>query len=194
MVTRLAILASGNGTNALRIMEHFASHPEIRVEMVFCNNPKAMVIERAGKMKVPVFLFDRHDLYETNHVLDTLTVQGIDWIILAGFLWLIPRSILLQYPNRIINIHPALLPKYGGKGMYGMKVHETAIRNGDSESGITIHFVNEQYDEGQVIFQATCPVLPQDTPEMLADRIHGLEHAHFPVVIEQIVGSRQSAD
>jgi phosphoribosylglycinamide formyltransferase-1 len=186
-------MASGSGTNAQRIMEHFASHPAIRVEMVFCNNPEAGVIGRARNLGVPVFLFNRHDIYETNHVLDTLTVQGIDWIVLAGFLWLIPGTILKKYPGRIINIHPALLPKYGGKGMYGMKVHETVLCNKDSESGITIHYVNEQYDEGQIIFQARCPVLPSDTPEKLAARIHELEYAHFPEVIEKTVGSRQSA-
>ncbi|MEI6455462.1 MAG: phosphoribosylglycinamide formyltransferase [bacterium] len=189
MVTRLAIMASGSGTNAQRIMEYFASHTKIRVELVLCNNPKAMVIERAAKMKVPVFLFSHHDLYETSHVLDTLSVQGIDWIILAGFLWLIPRPILSAYPGAIINIHPALLPKYGGKGMYGMRVHQTVISNGDRESGITIHYLNEHYDEGQVIFQARCPVMPNDSPEMLASRIHELEYEHFPVVIEKIVGS-----
>jgi len=187
MMIRLAILASGNGTNAQRIMEYFCFHSAAKVTLLLSNNPDAPVLERAGKMHVPTVTFNRNDLYHTRHILDLLSVQGIDWIILAGFLWLIPENILHFYPGRIINIHPALLPKYGGKGMYGMKVHETVLKNEEKESGITIHFVNEKYDEGQVIFQAKCPVMKEDTAASLAARIHELEYLHFPEVIEQIV-------
>jgi len=192
MITRLAIMASGNGTNAQRIMKYFSSDPLIRVELVLCNNPSAFVLERSKKMKVPSMLFNRNDFYNTRHVLDILSVQGVDWIILAGFIWLIPNHILSCYQNRIINIHPALLPNYGGKGMYGMKVHETVIQNGEKESGITIHYVNEQYDKGQIIFQDKCPVFESDTPETLAARVHELEYKWYPEIIERLVGSRES--
>jgi len=185
-------MASGNGTNAQRIMKYFSSDPLIRVELVLCNNPSAFVLERSKKMKVPSMLFNRNDFYNTRHVLDILSVQGVDWIILAGFIWLIPNHILSCYQNRIINIHPALLPNYGGKGMYGMKVHETVIQNGEKESGITIHYVNEQYDKGQIIFQDKCPVFESDTPETLAARVHELEYKWYPEIIERLVGSRES--
>lgn len=192
MITRLAIMASGNGTNAQRIMKYFSSNPLIRVELVLCNNPSAFVLERSKKMKVPSILFNRNDFYKTRHVLDVLSVQGVDWIILAGFIWLIPNHILSCYQNRIINIHPALLPNYGGKGMYGMKVHETVIQNGEKESGITIHYVNEHYDKGQIIFQEKCPVFESDTPETLAARVHELEYKWYPKIIERLVGGRES--
>jgi len=193
MITRLAIMASGNGTNAQQIMEYFSSNSRIRIELVLCNNPKALVLERAKKMKIPAIQFNRRDFYDTRHVLDILSVQGIDWIILAGFLWLIPDHILSAYPNRIINIHPALLPKYGGKGMYGVKVHETVIQNGEKESGITIHYVNKHYDEGPVIFQEKCQVLTDDTPETLAARVHELEYKWYPEIIERTIGSHRSS-
>ena len=187
MIIRLAIMASGNGSNAQRIMEHFSAHSSVRVALVLSNNPEALVLGRAGKMHVPAVIFNRNDFYHTQHVLDLLSIQGIDWIILAGFLWLIPSNILTYYPGRIINIHPALLPKYGGKGMYGMKVHETVIQNGDTESGITIHYVNEKYDEGQVLFQARCPLTREDTPDSLASKIHELEYRWFPEIIESVI-------
>jgi len=190
--SRIAIFASGNGTNAQRIIGYFRDHPLISVTLVLCNQPGAFVLTRARELKVPAVLFDRKDFYHSNHVLDTLTVQGIDYLVLAGFLWLVPENILRAYPSRILNIHPALLPKYGGKGMFGMRVHEAVLASGDKESGISIHFVNEHYDEGQIIFQATCPVHPGDTPETLAGRVHELEYSHYPVVIEKVIGGERA--
>jgi len=184
-------MASGNGTNAQRLMEFFSSDTRIRVELLLCNNPSAFVLERTKRMNVPSIIFNRNDFYETRHILDILSVQGIDWIILAGFLWLIPDHILSCYHNRIINIHPALLPEYGGKGIYGMKVHETVIQNREKESGITIHYVNEHYDEGQIIFQERCPVFENDTPATLAARVHELEYRWYPEVVERTVRSRR---
>jgi phosphoribosylglycinamide formyltransferase-1 len=189
MKIRLAILASGNGTNAQRIIEYFLDHTHISVELVLSNNSNAFVLERAKNLNVPSIVFTRHELNETGHVLDLLSVQGIDYLILAGFLWLIPPSLLRHYPNRILNIHPALLPKYGGKGMFGHHVHEAVLASGDTESGISIHLVNERYDEGRILFQARCPVLPGDTPETLANRVHELEHQHYPVEIERYIMS-----
>ena len=167
-MTNIAILASGSGTNAQRISEYFANHPSIRVKLILSNKPDAYVLIRA---QLP-------ELLKKNH---------ISFIVLAGFLWLIPKNLLEIYPGRILNIHPALLPKYGGKGMYGERVHEAVIRAGDQESGISIHFVNEMYDAGDIIFQARCPVLPDDTPASLAGRIHELEYEYYPKVIEDIV-------
>jgi phosphoribosylglycinamide formyltransferase-1 len=191
---RLAIFASGNGSNAQRIAEYFSKHEKIRIDLILSNNPKAYVLERAKKLHMPYIIFTRHDLEDTNHVLDILTVQGINFIILAGFLWLIPVSILRAYSGRILNIHPALLPKYGGKGMYGLKVHEAVLNAGDKESGISIHSVNEKYDEGQIIFQARCPVEPGDTPETLAARVHELEYRYYPEIIEKVIRSEGLKD
>jgi phosphoribosylglycinamide formyltransferase-1 len=183
----IAIFASGSGTNAQRITEYFSSHPSIRVRLFLCNNPSAYVIARAEKLGIPCELFDRKTFYETGKILSLLQKNDISLIVLAGFLWLIPSELLRIYPGKIINIHPALLPKYGGKGMYGERVHEAVIRSGDRESGISIHYVNENYDEGDIIFQARCPVMEGDTPEILARRIHELEYRYYPEVIEQIM-------
>jgi phosphoribosylglycinamide formyltransferase-1 len=192
---RLAIFASGSGTNAQRIAEYFRDHPRIRVDLILSNNPGAFVLERAQKLHIPHVVFSRQEFYGTDYVLDLLTVQNVSYLILAGFLWLVPVNILQHFAGRIVNIHPALLPRYGGKGMYGMKVHQAVLDSGDRESGITIHHVNERYDEGSVIFQARCPVMPRDTAETLAGRIHQLEYRHFPVVIEQLVlGKRTEGD
>ena len=184
---RIVIFASGNGTNAQNIMEYFQDHPKISVHLIMSNNADAYVLTRARKFHIPTLAFSRQELYQSSHILDILSVQEIDYIVLAGFLWLIPTYILKTYPNRIVNIHPALLPGYGGKGMYGMRVHEAVIAAGERESGISIHYVNENYDEGEIIFQAKCPVVPGDTPETLANRIHQLEHKHYPEVIEQVI-------
>jgi len=148
---RIAIFASGSGTNARKIMEYFQDHPKISVHLVLSNNPDAYVLTRAHQFNIPTLTFSRQELYQSSHILDILSVQGIDFIVLAGFLWLIPSYILKAYPNQIVNIHPALLPTYGGKGMYGMRVHEAVIAAGEKESGISIHYVNENYDEGQII-------------------------------------------
>jgi phosphoribosylglycinamide formyltransferase 1 len=184
---RLALFASGNGSNAQRIIEYFTGHPTITVNLVLCNKPGAYVLERAENLGVPAMVFTRDTFYETTVIRDTLKSAQIDFLILAGFLWLIPRSLLADYPGKIINIHPALLPRYGGKGMYGMKVHEAVIASGDSVSGITIHHVDENYDEGSIIFQAECVVSDRDTPEDLAAKVHALEYRYFPEMIEKIV-------
>jgi phosphoribosylglycinamide formyltransferase 1 len=184
---KIAIFASGSGTNAQRIIEYFSGNPEITVSLVLSNKPDAYVLERAKKLKVPYVVFDRHTFTETDDIPDLLKKEQIDFIVLAGFLWLIPLNLIRAYPGKIINIHPALLPKYGGKGMYGERVHEAVIQSGDKESGISIHYVNEKYDEGNIIFQAKCEVLPDDTPETLAQRIHKLEYKHFPEVIEKLI-------
>ena len=184
---RIAIFASGNGTNAQRISEYFRGNHHIRVDLILSNNPQAFVLERAKNLNIPGVAFTRHELCESCYVLDLLSVQNITHLVLAGFLWLIPDRILRPFGGRIVNIHPALLPKYGGKGMYGMRVHEAVIASGDRESGITIHQVNEQYDKGSIIFQARCPVDPTDTPETLAHKIHELEYRHYPTVIEQMI-------
>lgn len=187
-VQRIAIFASGSGTNAQAIMEHFENLGQADVALVVCNKPGAGVIERAVNRGVKTVLISKDDV-SSGELLEILKANEIDFVVLAGYLWLIPDYLVKAYPNKIVNIHPALLPKYGGKGMYGMNVHRAVIANDEKESGITIHFVNEQYDEGQIIFQASCEVKPNDTPEALAERIHMLEHKHFPVELEKLVTS-----
>jgi len=183
---RLAIFASGSGTNAAAIIDHFKEHEHIGVVLVLCNKPGAGVIERAFQRGIKTVVFSRDDV--TNKVvLDILKEHEVDFIALAGYLWLIPTYLVEAYPNRIVNIHPALLPNYGGKGMYGMHVHNAVINQGETESGITIHYVNSAYDEGAIIKQATCEVLPTDKPEDLAARIHQLEYAHFAPTLEQVI-------
>jgi phosphoribosylglycinamide formyltransferase-1 len=188
---RIAIFASGNGSNVQRITEYFTGNGLLEISAIYCNNPSAYVLERAKLLGIPLVLFNRNDFYNSTLVLEDLNYRKTDWIILAGFLWLIPDSILKAFPQRIVNIHPALLPAYGGKGMFGMKVHESVIAAGEKQSGITIHHVNEQYDEGDIIFQATCQVQPGDTPEMLAAKIHELEYEYFPVVIGKLVAGEK---
>jgi phosphoribosylglycinamide formyltransferase 1 len=184
---RIAILASGSGTNAQRLMEHFNGGGIAEVVLIGCDQPAAGVLQRAWDMGVPGFLFNGAQLKDGT-LLRELQGQRIDLLVLAGFMRLIPAELVQAFPQRILNIHPALLPKYGGKGMYGMHVHRAVIAAGETESGITIHYVNERYDEGEPLFQASCPVLPDDTPESLAERIHGLEHAHYPRVVEGELG------
>lgn len=183
----LAIFASGSGTNAENIMRYFQHAPQIRVACICTNRSDAYVIERAKRFVIPVLAFGKKDFYETGAVLNYLRDNQISWIILAGFLWLVPSVLIEAYPNRIINIHPALLPKYGGKGMYGHHVHQAVIDNKETVSGISVHYVNKEYDRGDIIFQATCPVLPGDTPDTLAERVHELEYKHFPEVIEKVL-------
>jgi phosphoribosylglycinamide formyltransferase-1 len=184
---RIAIFASGSGTNAERIMSHFQNHPVGKVTIVLSNKPDATVLERAARFNVPTRVFNRESFYEKEEISDLLSELDIDLIVLAGFLWLIPGGLIRNFPGRIINIHPALLPKYGGKGMYGKHVHEVVLANEETESGISIHFVNEVYDDGRIIFQAKCEVQPGDTPQSLAARIHKLEHEHYPRVIERLL-------
>jgi phosphoribosylglycinamide formyltransferase-1 len=184
-VKQIALMASGSGTNAQRIIEYFAGNDRIKVSCLLSNNPEAYALVRAASLGVDTLVFTREDLRNTSVVLDYLVERKTDLIVLAGFLWLIPGTLIERFT--ILNIHPALLPKYGGKNMYGNFVHEAVIRNGEKESGITIHYVNEKYDEGAVVFQATCEVIPGDTPETLASRIHQLEYQHYPRIIEQVI-------
>ncbi len=184
---QIAIFASGAGSNAKKIIDYFKNSECIKIRLIVCNNPKAGVVDIAFQEDIPILLIERGHFFRGDAYISTLKEKEINFIVLAGFLWKIPQSLVAAYPNKIINIHPALLPKYGGKGMYGHFVHESVIANGEKESGITIHYVNEYFDEGSPIFQATCPVLPTDTPDTLAARIHELEHIHFAKVIESIV-------
>jgi formyltetrahydrofolate-dependent phosphoribosylglycinamide formyltransferase len=184
--TRIAIFASGAGTNAQEIIRHF-KETEIAVALIGCNKPEAGVWNVAAADGIDNFLIERERFINGDGYVPALQAARIDLIVLAGFLWKIPDTLIAAYPRRIINIHPALLPKYGGKGMYGKRVHEAVIAAGERESGITIHYVDEHYDNGDIIFQATCPVLGTDTPETLAKRIHELEHRHFPMVVEKVV-------
>jgi len=184
---KIAVFASGSGTNAQNLIEYFSTEKGAIVSLILSNRSDALVLERARRLSVETFIFDRQLFYETGTVLEKLKNSDIDFIVLAGFLWLVPGSLVDSYPGRIVNIHPALLPAYGGKGMYGDRVHQAVIDSGDRQSGITIHFVNNAYDEGDIIFQAKCDVLDKDTPETLAKRIHELEYRHFPVVIENII-------
>ena len=184
-VKRIAIFASGSGSNAQNIIEYFADNKNIIVDSVWTNNPSAYVLERAKKCGIDSFIFSREEFKNTLFVVEKLKNRNINLIVLAGFLWLIPSNLIQNF--RIINIHPALLPKYGGKGMYGMNVHQAVVENKEIESGISIHFVNEKYDEGEIIFQAVCPVLPSDSPEDVAEKVHQLEYKHFPEVIEKVL-------
>ncbi|WP_258102706.1 phosphoribosylglycinamide formyltransferase [Marinoscillum sp. MHG1-6] len=185
MDINIAIFASGSGSNAERIIKEFEG-TLLKPCVVFCNKPNAFVLERSKKLGVPAVVFNREE-FSSENFLDKLSAFKIDFIVLAGFLWKVPEYLIKAYPNKIINIHPALLPKYGGKGMYGSHVHEAVVANGEQETGITIHLVNENYDEGRHIFQAKCPVTPNDTPETVASKIHELEYEHFPAVIAQYI-------
>ena len=187
MKKRIAIFASGSGTNAEKIMSYFKDHETVEVALVLSNKPDAYVLERAGKFGVPVHVFDREKFYNSAEILDLLVDRRISLVVLAGFLWLVPPELIRAFPDRMVNIHPALLPKYGGKGMYGRHVHETVIHNREKESGISIHLVNEVYDDGKIIRQEKCEVKPDDTPESLAQRIHQLEYKYYPMVIEELL-------
>lgn len=187
----IAIFASGSGSNAQKIMEYFDNHSTIQVKLVLSNKPDAPVLLRAANFFVPTYIFDRQAFYETDTVVKQLMAHQINYLVLAGFLWLIPASLIRAFPSRIVNIHPALLPKYGGKGMYGMKVHEAVVAAKETKTGITIHLVDEEYDKGTPLFQTTCPIEPHDTPETVAEKVHALEHAHFPKVIEEWITSTE---
>ena len=182
----IVIFASGSGSNAEKIIEHFKQSDLVTITHIFCNNPTAGVIQRAERLQIPCSIFSREE-YKNGTVLRKIQSLQTDWIILAGFLWLVPSEYVQAYPQRIINLHPALLPKFGGKGMYGHFVHEAVVEAGEKESGITIHYVNEHYDEGAIIFQSSFPVLPGDTPEDVAKKGQVLAHRDFPKVIESLV-------
>ena len=187
MKTSIAIFASGSGTNAEEIIRYFKNHEGIEVSLILSNNPDAYVLNRAKNHNIPAFVFDRNSFYKETSVDEVLEKYGIDFIVLAGFMWLMPGRIVRKFSDKMVNIHPALLPAYGGKGMYGMHVHEAVVKNRDTQTGITIHLVNEEYDKGKILYQATCPVDPADTPEEVAAKVHALEYAYYPSVIEKAI-------
>lgn len=182
---KIALFASGSGTNIQNIADFFDNKP-LKILGIYTNNANAYVIERSKKLNIPVIIFNREE-FLSGKILEDLKAQNPDLIVLAGFLWLIPAEIINCFNNKIINIHPALLPKYGGKGMYGENVHKAVIENGEKESGITIHYVNEHYDKGNIIFQAKCNIDNMDTPHSLARKIHNLEYKYYPRVIEALL-------
>jgi len=184
---RLAMLASGSGTNVANFIEYFKLHDLIEVALVVSNNPDALVLKRAAKTQVPHVVIRRDQWKDPQLVLGLFRASNIDFVVLAGFLLLIPAYFINEYAGRIVNIHPALLPKFGGKGMYGMRVHEEVISQNEYQTGITIHYVNERYDEGEIIFQAGFDIVPGDTPETIAAKAHQLEYKHYPAVVEELV-------
>ncbi len=194
MSRNIAIFASGNGTNAENIIKYFSGNKDIKVKIVMANKTDAFVLERAHRLGIPTLYINREQWADATHILTLLHEQQIDFIVLAGFLAHIPDALLHAYPNRIVNIHPSLLPKFGGKGMYGNKVHEAVVTAGETESGITIHYLNEHYDEGQIIAQYRCPVMPNDTPQDVATRVHALEYEYYPKVIEQLLMTLPATD
>ena len=187
MKKRIAIFASGSGSNAQKIMEYFKKHNDAEVSIVLTNNPEAYVLQRADNFEIPSHIFDRREFTKTDDVVNLLKNLQIDLIVLAGFLWLIPENLLKAFPNKIINIHPALLPKFGGKGMYGDKVHQSVLDAHEDESGITVHFVNENFDEGEVIHQSRFRIENDDDIEMLKFKGQQLEHLHYPKVVDQLL-------
>ncbi|MDB5209020.1 MAG: phosphoribosylglycinamide formyltransferase [Flavisolibacter sp.] len=184
---KIAVFASGAGSNAQALITFFRDSELATVALIVCNKPGAGVISIAEKEAVPVLVIEKETFFRGDAYLPNFKKEGIDFIVLAGFLWKIPQLLIDAYPRRIMNLHPALLPKYGGKGMYGQFVHEAVLNAGDLETGITIHYVDEHYDKGDVIFQTACPVLPGDGPEDIAQRIHRLEHLHYPRVVEEVL-------
>ncbi|MEJ7643365.1 MAG: phosphoribosylglycinamide formyltransferase [Chryseolinea sp.] len=190
--SKIAVFASGSGSNAEEIFKYFSDNDSVEVVLLLTNNPSAYAITRAQRHGIPSKTFDRRSLMDSDVMLKWLAEYDITHIVLAGFMWLIPDYLVKSFPNRIINIHPALLPKYGGKGMYGAKVHQAVKNAGETETGITIHLVNEKYDEGAILFQAKCKIETSDDAESIAEKIHRLEHASYPTVIESwILASRQ---
>ena len=187
MKKRIAIFASGSGSNAQKLMEHFKRSVEVEIALVLTNNADAYVLQRADSFEIPSHIFDRHEFYHTDNIIDLLKNLDIDLIVLAGFLWLIPKNLLQEYPGRIINIHPAILPKYGGKGMYGDYVHKAIMEANETEGGITIHYVNENYDEGEYIYQTKYRIDKGDNLEMVKFKGQQLEHLHYPRIVESII-------
>jgi phosphoribosylglycinamide formyltransferase-1 len=192
MKKRIAIFASGSGSNAQKIMEHFKRNAEAEVVLILTNNPQAYVLQRADNFEIPSHIFSRREFYETDDVIRLLKNLQVDLIVLAGFLWLVPESLLKAFPNKIINLHPALLPKHGGKGMYGDHVHNAVLAAKDEESGITIHFVSEAFDEGEIIHQSKFKIEPDDNLEVIKFKGQQLEHQHFPRVIESLLKKMKS--
>jgi phosphoribosylglycinamide formyltransferase-1 len=183
---RLAIFASGEGTNAQNFIGYFKSREDIVISLIVCNKKEAGVVNKAKEAGIETLIVDKDTFYNGDKILEEIK-QKADFIVLAGFLWMIPDNIIRAFPGKMVNIHPALLPNYGGKGMYGLKVHEAVIANREHESGITIHYVNEKYDDGKIIFQAKCLVEASDTPESLAKKIHELEYKFYPEIVEKLL-------
>ena len=186
---KIAVFASGTGSNAQKIIDHFRFSHNAKLALIVSNNPEAGVIQIAKKENIPALIIEKDRFFRGDAYIKELEEKKIDWIVLAGFLWKLPGLLIKEYAGKIINIHPALLPQYGGKGMYGKAVHEAVLAAKEKESGISIHYVDELYDHGKIIFQAKCPVLENDTADSLAQRIHVLEHEHYPKVIEEILKS-----
>ncbi len=187
---RIAIFASGSGTNAEQISRYFLERSDVQIALILTNNPTAGVIQRVRKLHIQTLIFDRKLFYETETLAEFLTNQRIDLVVLAGFMMLVPEYLINCFPNKILNIHPALLPNYGGKGMYGEFVHQAVVANAEKETGITIHLVNSRYDEGQIIFQARCALEPTDDPAAVAEKVHRLEHEHYPKIIDKFIEER----
>lgn len=183
----LAVFASGTGSNAQKIIDYFRGHPFIKISLIVSNKPQAGVLQIAQKEKIASLIIEKENFFRGDGYVNELKALNIHWIILAGFLWKVPETLIRAFPGKIINIHPALLPKYGGKGMYGHFVHEAVIAAAEKESGITIHYVDEHFDHGQHILQVICPVEQSDTPESLAKKVQVLEHKHYPAVIERLI-------
>jgi phosphoribosylglycinamide formyltransferase 1 len=190
---RIAIFASGNGSNAEAIVQYFQNHASIKVALVLSNNADAFVLQRAKKSNIPAKSFTKEDYRQPGKVLQHLSAENITHIVLAGFLWLVPDYLIKFYPDKIINIHPALLPKFGGKGMYGSRVHEAVKLAGEKETGITIHLVNEHYDDGRVLFQKSCPIEATHSASDIAQCVQALEHKYYPEIIEDWVLSNAKA-
>lgn len=187
MKKRIAIFASGSGSNAQKLMEHFKRSTDVEIALVLTNNPDAYVLQRADNFEIPTHVFDRNEFYHTENIIDLLKNLEVDLIVLAGFLWLIPKNLIAEYPGRIVNIHPALLPKFGGKGMYGDYVHNAVLAANETEGGITIHYVDENYDEGEFIYQARYRIDKGDNLEMVKFKGQQLEHQHYPRIVESII-------
>lgn len=184
---KIAVFASGTGTNAAKLITYFKDSAVARVALIVCNKPGAGVLAIAEKESIPSLAIEKERFFRGDAYVPQLAEAGIRFVVLAGFLWKVPQALIDAFPRRIVNIHPALLPKFGGKGMYGQYVHEAVLQAGERETGITVHYVDEHYDSGDIIFQTACPVLDDDTPETIATRIHQLEHLHYPQVVEEVV-------
>lgn len=184
---KIAIFASGTGSNAAKMMDYFKDHKNIQIALIVSNKKTAPVLETAASKDIPTHLITRSDFYETENILKIFNEYSVDFVVLAGFLWLIPEYLVKAFPNKIVNVHPALLPKFGGKGMYGMHVHRAVKEAGEKESGPTIHFVNEHYDEGNIIFQAKTQIDKHDTAEIIQKKVLQLEHEHYSRIVEQVV-------
>lgn len=186
----IALFASGNGSNVATVLKKLHKK-SLNVGLIVSNNPEANVLNIAKKHEVPTLIIKKNEFYQTEKIIQNLEEYKIEWIFLAGFLWLIPHYLIQKYPYKIVNIHPSLLPKYGGKGMYGAKVHDAVWEHGEKETGITIHYVNEKYDEGQIVFQTKCKLNEIDTPDIIAKKVHDLEYEYYPIIIKKLISGEK---